>query len=280
MDTLKSFVLTTISTAGASAALLAALGWLLRNWISERLRASIKHEYDARLEIIRVELKAQSDAHLTSMKSELDRQADKLRIASVSFSEVQKATIGRKIDAVDALWQGIIESREAFPSEVSITDIFTDEEMKLFYSDPRMSKYSGKMDSINEYNFFQAGFDSVQLMRPHLGEYTWALYVTYRAVLGRSIFLIKQGKDQPSKLAWHEDSNIKRLIESAFGAEGLAEFITLRGGRYHWLSGQFDILLFKAIDTLLTGKGFSDAALKQAQEMEQQIMVSRSRPNC
>lgn len=277
MDTFKSFVLTTISTAGASAVLLAALGWLLRNWISERLRASIKYEYDARLESIRVELKAQADAHLTSMKSELDRQADKLRIASASFSEVQKATITRKIDAVDALWQGVIESRAAFPSAVSITDIFTDEEMQLFYTDPRMSKYSGKVDSIDEYNFFQAGFDSVQLMRPHLGEYTWALYVTYRAVLGRSIFLIKKGKEQPKKLAWHEDSNIKLLIESAFGAERLAEFKTLRVGRYRWLDVQFDILLFKAIDTLLTGKGFSDAALKQAQEMEQQIMASEPR---
>ncbi|MOA37552.1 hypothetical protein D3C78_1591540 [compost metagenome] len=87
--------------------------------------------------------------------------------------------------------------------------------------------------------------------------------------------MIKKGRDQPEKLAWHEDSNIKQLIESAFGAERLAEFRALRAGRYHWLSVQFDIFLFKAIDTLLTGKGFSDAALKQAQEMEQQIMASR-----
>lgn len=276
MDTLINFTLTTIASAGVSAVLLAALGWLFRSWIGERLKASIKHEYDDRLEKLKAELKSQGDAHLTSLKSEVDRQSEKLRIASASFSEVQKATIAKKIEAVDALWLGVIRSREAFPNEITMTDIFTDEEMQGFYTDSSMRKYSAPMASISEYEYFQTGFDDVQLMRPHLGEYTWALYVTYRSVLGRSIFLIKQGKENPDKLAWFQDSNIKRLIASAFGTERFNEFEKLQHSRYQWLSYQFDILLFKAIDTLLTGKSFSDAALRQAQEMEEQIRAGRS----
>jgi hypothetical protein len=276
MDTLVSFALTTIATTGVSAVLLAALGWLFKSWIGERLKAGIKHEYDDRLEKLKAELKSQSDAHLASMKSEVDRQSEKLRIASVSFSEVQKATIAKKIEAVDVLWLGVIRAREAFPSEVTMTDIFTDEEMQGFYTDPRMRKYSASMASINEYDFFQAGFEDVQRMRPHLGEYTWALYVTYRSVLGRSIFLIKQGEEKPEKLAWFQDSNIKSMVASAFGTERLNEFEKLRYSRYQWLSYQFDDLLFQAIDTLLTGKSFSDAALRQAQEMEQQIRAGRA----
>lgn len=271
MDPLKSLALTIISSAGVSTVLLAALAWLFRKWISERLKASIRHEYDDRLEKLKAELKAQGDAQLTSMKSDLDRQAEKLRIASASFSEVQKATIAKKIEAVDALWLGVIRSREAFPSEVSITDIFTDEEMQGFYTDPRMRKYSGSMAAISELDYFQSGFDDVQRMRPHLGEYTWALYVTYRAVLVRSIYLIKQGADDPEKIAWHRDTNIERLIASAFGPERLEEFKQLQHSRYQWLSYQFDNFLFKAIDTLLTGKSFGEAALHQAHEMEKQI---------
>ncbi|AUF94822.1 hypothetical protein CXQ80_02795 [Pseudomonas sp. 02C 26] len=274
MDTLKSLALTIISSAGVSAALLAALAWLARSWIGERLKASIRHEYDDRLEKLRADLKAQGDAQLTSLKSELDRQAEKLRIASASFSEVQKATIAKKIEAVDALWLGVIRSRAAFPGEVTITDIFTDKEMQGFYTNPQMRKYSNKLAGISEYDYFQAGFEEVQLFRPHLGEYTWALYVTYRSVLGRSIYLIKQGAENPEKLAWHQDDNIKRLIASAFGPELMNEFNLLTHSRYQWLSYKFDTLLFKAIDTLLTGKSFSDAALRQAQEMEQQIGAS------
>lgn len=271
MDTFKSFVLTAITSAGVSVAMVAVLGWLLRTWISERLKASLKHEYDDRLEKLKAELKAQGDAHLTALKSEVDRQAEKLRIAAASFSEVQKATIPKKIEAVDALWLGVIQTRAAFPSEVAITDIFTDEEMKGFYTDPRMRRHSDRMSDVSEIDFISAGMEGVQCFRPHLGEYIWALYITYRAVLGRSIILIKKRKDNPEALGWPHDDHIKKLIASAFGDDALKEFEGLRFSRYQWLTSQFDMCLFKAIDTLLTGRSFSDAALSRAHEMEEQI---------
>lgn len=276
MGSLKSLALTIISSAGVSTALLAALAWIFRSWISERLRASIRHEYDDRLEKLKAELKAQGDAHLTSFKSELDRQAEKLRIASTSFSEVQKATIAKKIEAVDTLWLGLIRSRAAFPGDVAMTEIFTDEEMKGFYTNPQMHKYSGGMAAISEHDYFQTGLDEVQRMRPHLGEYIWVLYVTYRSILGRSIYLLKQGQSDPEKIAWNKDENIRLPISSAFGTEQLKEFEQLEHSRYKWLSYQFDSFLFKAIDTLLTGKSFSEAALRQAHEMEEQIRAGKS----
>ncbi|WP_134677139.1 hypothetical protein [Ectopseudomonas khazarica] len=274
MDALLELAWGTFKSAVPPATLVLVVAWLCRAWIGERLKASVRHEYDQRLEL----LKAQGDANLAILKSEMDRQAEKMRIAAASFSEVQKATIARKIEAVDALWRGVIELRDAFPSDVFLTDIFTDEEMQGFYTDAQMLKYSAGMERIDELAFFKVGFEAVQLVRPHLGEYTWALYSTYKALLGRSIFLIKKGKSAPDKLAWHNDANIKQMIESAFGAERFAEFENLKGGRYRWLSYQFDILLFQAIDKLLTGKSFGDAALEQALEMEKQIMDGKLQP--
>ena len=232
METLTNFALTTATSAGISALLVAILGWLCRAWITERLKGSIKHEYDDRLEKLKAELKTQGDAHLASLKAEVDRQAEKLRIAATSFSEVQKATITKKIEAVDVLWLGVIQARKAFPGILSLTDILTDEEMKGFYTDPSLRPYSARMGDIVEMDYFSAGLEEVERMRPHLGEYIWALYVTYRTVLGRSIVLIKKGKEQPQKIAWHQDENIKMLIASAFGEKGLREFEELKFARF------------------------------------------------
>ncbi len=71
------------------AALVLAIGWIGRTWIGERLKASVKHEYDDRLEQLKAELKEQGDSNLALLKSEIDRQGEKLRIAASSFSEVQ-----------------------------------------------------------------------------------------------------------------------------------------------------------------------------------------------
>ncbi|EJN39135.1 hypothetical protein PMI38_01368 [Pseudomonas sp. GM84] len=275
MEDALGLVWSVLKTSVTSAAMVLAFAWLFRTWIGEKIKASLKYEYDERMEQLRSELKSQGDASLAVLRSEMERQADKLKIASASFSEVQKATISKKIEAVDAVWGGVIKSRASFPSDISITDILTNEELRGFYTDSRMYKYSSQVHSIDELAFFNVGLESVQLMRPHLGEYIWALYATYRSILGRSIYLVKRGRNEEDKLVWFEDFNIQRLVESAFGSEKLVEFQRLNGGRYQWLHNQFDTLLFKAIDTLLTGKSFGDAALRQAQEMEWQISAGR-----
>lgn len=274
MEAFLDFAITTVTSAGVSASLLAVIGWLGRSWISERLKGAIKHEYDDRLETLKAELKVQGDAHLASLRAEVDRQAEKLRIAAASFSEVQKATITKKIEAVDALWLGVIQARKAFPAIVSMTDIFTDEEMTGFYTHSSLKQYSVNMSTISPAEYIEAGYEKVEQMRPHLGEVIWALYVANRAILGRSIVLLKRGEEEPNKIAWHQDKNIKMLVASAFGETACQEFEALKFARYQWLTSQFDHQLFKAIDTLLTGKSFSRAALLQAQEMEALIRSS------
>ena len=135
MEMLGNFLLQTITSTAFSLAFLTGVGWLFRTWIGNRIHLGIKNKYDNKLERFKAELKTESDAHLTDMKAELDRQSNILKIAAASFSEVQKATISRKIDAVDILWKGIIDFRKKFPGAASFTDVLTDEEMKSFYTD-------------------------------------------------------------------------------------------------------------------------------------------------
>lgn len=273
MDDLGKFFLATITSAGVSTILLLAAGWLFRTAIGERLKSSVKHVYDDRLEKLKAELRDQGNSNLALMNSELDRQAEKLRVAASSFSEVQKVTISRKIDAVDVLWAGFTEMQSAFPSQIFLTDIFSDQEMKGFYS-PSMTRFSKGIAALQEADFINAGFAQVQAVRPHLGEYTWAIYETYRTVMGRSMYLIKEGKSDASKIEWYLDQNIKNLVVSAFGQDGLNEFVGLGHGRYRWLNYHFSKALLAAIDTVLTGRSFSVAALEQAQRMEEQIIAS------
>lgn len=276
MEMLGSFLLQTITSTAFSLVFLAGIGCFFRTWIGNRIHLSVKNEYDNKLERLKAELKTEGDAHLTDMKAELDRQSNILKIAAASFSEVQKATISRKIDAVDVLWKGIIDFRKKIPGVVSFTDVLIDEEMKNFYTDPRLYKYSHELEQFDMTCLINASSEEVKLVRPHIGEFVWALYSTYCTILMRSIYLLKAGKNEPFKVAWHCDANIEKLILVAFGEECSSEFKKLRWGRYQWLHNQFDSSLFKAIDTLLTGKKFSDAALHEAQLMERQISASRS----
>lgn len=60
-----------LTSVTVSVILVAALGWLTRSWISERLKNAIKHEYDEKLETHKSQLKAQSDVELEKLRADL-----------------------------------------------------------------------------------------------------------------------------------------------------------------------------------------------------------------
>ncbi|MDX9667333.1 hypothetical protein QMK50_20425 [Pseudomonas sp. P5_152] len=273
MDALMVFALTTITSAGASALLLAALGWFFRTWIGERFKASVKHEYDDRLERLKSELKAQSDADLAALKSEVDRQAEKLKIAALSFSDVQKATIPRKIEAVDHLWEAVRQARQHIPGGVYLSDVLTDDELADMRKTPQLLELRRLLVRIQPMEISPLLFGDADKVRPHVGEYVWALYSTYHAIVARCIFILSGEKNEDRR--WYRDEAVQRLIASAFGEEKRKIFLGLRFSRFDWLRQEFERALFTAFDKLLTGKVFSEAALRQAQEMERQIASAK-----
>lgn len=65
--------LTTFILSGGVAGLVV---WLTRTWLSERIRQSIKGEFDQKLETHKAQLKAQSDIEIEKLKSNLKSQSD------------------------------------------------------------------------------------------------------------------------------------------------------------------------------------------------------------
>ncbi len=77
---MKDFLITIISSAAVSSALAGLLLWITKSWISERLKNSIKNEYDQKLETHKAQLKAQADIEIEKVKTNLSIIAAEQRI--------------------------------------------------------------------------------------------------------------------------------------------------------------------------------------------------------
>ncbi|MGD2109207.1 MAG: hypothetical protein PVI86_07430 [Phycisphaerae bacterium] len=62
---------TILMSITASGALTGALLWLTKSWISERLRNSIRHEYDQKLAAYQAQLKGEHDTQLERLRANL-----------------------------------------------------------------------------------------------------------------------------------------------------------------------------------------------------------------
>jgi len=91
----------------STTALLSLILWLLRSVISTRLRASVQHEFDQKLETMRATLRSSEEAFKADLRGK-EAQIAALRSGVMSALASRQAALDkRRIEAVDQLWSAI-----------------------------------------------------------------------------------------------------------------------------------------------------------------------------
>jgi hypothetical protein len=125
------FAVVMLSSAGVSAVLTAALVWLLRIWIGERMRSAIQAEYAERLETLKAQLQGDAAVKLETYKATLKGQGDaeleKLRaalaIAAVERNQKISGLIQRRFDAIAATYAPLRRLVDATAGYVQVIDL-------------------------------------------------------------------------------------------------------------------------------------------------------------
>jgi hypothetical protein len=89
------FIEYVLASATISTIFVAALGWVTKSIISERLKNAIKHEYDEKLVTHKAELKARSDVEIERLKSDLSMSAVEHQVKFTNLHEKQAEIIAK-----------------------------------------------------------------------------------------------------------------------------------------------------------------------------------------
>lgn len=136
---------------------------------------------------------------------------------------------------------------------------------------PHFKQLAGDLSVEKLAKMFKDNVGSLERVRPYVGEYLWALFSTYQAVITRIAFLIQMGEKDPKKLNWHQDNGIRQLLSSSLAKLEIAEFDAAKIGKVGWLQRNYESKILMAMQRIISGKEFGEEALKQAQDMEQKI---------
>ena len=263
MDTL---VLSILASAGVSGALVSLLIWFSKEWISTRLKTAIQHEYDQKLESLKSQLKAQSDVALVELRAAIERQANLLAAAHSSFAEGQKAAMERKLQAIDTLWGRVLQLRAKLPPILGFVDLLTVDEYRGMKDHPTFIELSQGWSLTKLSTLVDSETETV---RPYVGEYTWAVFFSYQAVMLRIVVLLIAGRTDAEKLDWHKDSGTRQLIQAVLPTTELKEFDDTAFGKVTWLQRRLESKILSAARQIVSGKEFGADALEQAKLIQE-----------
>lgn len=241
-----SIVITSVISSGI-------LVWICKEWLSTRLRTSIQHEYDIKLE---------------TLKSDLSRQAAFHATAYASFAEGQKAAMERKLQAVDKTWRALIDFRSKLPAILGFIDILTVDEYKGAKDHPTFVSLTGELSEDKIINL--APWD-IEDVRPYVGEYIWSLAFIYRAIFLRTTLLLFMGRTDAEKIEWHKDSGIQQLLSAALSKDEKTSFEQQQFGKILWIQRQLESKILSALHKIISGEDFVTPSIEQLRIIQDTI---------
>lgn len=245
MDILPTIVTSVLSSG--------AVVWVLKEWLSTRLRTSIQHEYDIKLE---------------TLKSDLSRQAALLTAAHSSFAEGQKAAMERKLQAVDKLWKSLVDFRGKLPAILGFIDILTVDEYRGAKDHPTFVALARDLSEEKISNLSNWDIEDV---RPYVGEYIWSLIFIYRAIFLRTSLLLLLGRSDAEKLEWHKDGGIQQLINAALSKEERATLEAQQFGKILWIQRQIEGKILASLHKIISGEDFVNPSIEQMRVIQETI---------
>lgn len=265
----QDYILSILSSAAVSGALVAALIWLSREWMSTRIKGSIQYEYDQKLEAHKSQLKAENEVSFLELKSSIEREAALHAVSHASFSEGQKAAMERKLNAVDKLWGKIINLRSNLPLVLTYIEQLTVDEYKEAKNHPSFQAMSGDSSLEKIASTIDKEEEPIESVRPYIGEYMWAIFSSYQAIMDRLLVLLNLGRNDAEKIEWYKDPRTRQVIEAVLTKKELEEFDSRKFGKVTWIQRQLESKILSATSKVISGEAFGEESLKQAKLIQQ-----------
>jgi hypothetical protein len=166
-------------------ALLLMVGWLFRQMIVTRLRASVKHEFDSKLAELSSQLAQRGEMVKADLRSK-EAQLDALRSGALSaLASRQEALEKRRLDAIDQLWAAAITltkskfaarlmQRVDFESAAKETE--RNEDARQFFKAFNVTPEK-----------FPSKWEDAAKAQPYVTPMAWAYYSAYQAIAGLAV---------------------------------------------------------------------------------------------
>jgi hypothetical protein len=263
-DVILNFIVSVTSAAVTSGILFS----LLKEWISTRLKASIQHEYERKLEAYKAQLQTEQELAILNIKTTVAREAAFHAAAHSSFAEGQRASMQRKLNGVDQIWGSVLHLRDNLPPIITFIDVLTVDEHRRIKDNPRFRELT---NGLSDEKIIALVPQTAEEVRPYVGEYMWMLFFSYRAILLRILVLLRFGRDDADKIEWYKDTATRGLIEAVLTPEELRHFDAAMFGKVSWLRQRLESKILAAAHKVISGETFGTESLQQANLIQQRI---------
>jgi len=225
-----------------------------------RVKASVKHEFDGKLE----DMRAANHKSTESLKADLrakEAQIEALRAGAISSLASRQAALDkRRIEAVEQLWSAVISFAPAKSTARIIAAFNFNGAAAEAAKNPRFGEVIGAIGGQVDLRSMQTDAGRA---RPFVSEFAWALFSAYHSILSVALIRICQLKEGLDVSGMVDEDAIRKLVKAALPhqREYIEKYDT---GAYYHLLDEIESRLLAELRSVLAGADSNRQMVEQA----------------
>lgn len=262
--TFTEWIISTLSTA----TLLGIVAWLSRHLILTRLKASVEHEFDTKLETLRGYLRKSEESFKADLRSKQD-QIETLRSGALSALTTRQATLDkRRLEAVEQVWDGI-EKLAPLKFAARMMESFDFEKsLEIAAQNPTVREFFNTMGKTFEPNVLQK--TDAHKARPFVSELAWALFAAYQAILLYVVVQVQMLKAGVKDAKLLNPGHVTKLVKAALPM--YSDYIDKYGpSGYNQMLEPLEAELLKELQRMMRGEESDKASIEQAAKIMKEV---------
>lgn len=252
-----------LATLTGTSMTLLALGFLSKNAIIERLKNSVKHEFDKKLLIA----KEKYDEKLSELNSRLSQQNSLISIMSEKNLSTYQLFVNKQIESIDMLWCEMESLRKLIPGELHILDQTPAEYHELLIGQSTFKK-GFDIEALNRISTFLKTSKSVQA-RLYSGELLYSYFSLYTNIVVISVSASSTDRLNGKFMHWHEKYDLDKLFStgSSFGFNAVNKALGKTAEMLSMIQKKF----LEDAQNVLTGKEHLNGGIERVKVIQELI---------
>jgi hypothetical protein len=240
--------------------------FLAKNWFLERLRGSIKSEYNRELEQLKAELSSKNSREIEEVKALLARDAAMISAVQKFFGESHISSHPQRVEAIQELWESLLHVQRNSPPVFTFLDVLRPNEFGEMLGSKQLKTFSDiSTDDIQK--MLSGKAMQAENHRLLTGDYLWSLFWAYQALSARTAMLFQTGRAKQNVDAWYNDCGCKSIVQSVCTPAEFTEFESQEFGKIAWIRNLIVSKFMRSANRILCGQSSTDTALEEAQRI-------------
>lgn len=220
---------------------------------------------------LKIKWSGEQEEKLEQLRAEITLEHSTFTSILNSYSSSHQFSQSDRIKAVQTLWENTLETRKLGEVPSFFFGHLLESEYNTVYNNNGFMIKLNSLTLDNTIGRIPSIIDSVEKSRPFIGDNLWSLFRIYTILVGRTSWLLMEGKNNKDIKSWHKDEYTQSILNGILDETEMHSITTKTIDSFRLATELFEQKILNEMFKIISGDLAAESDLSKAKKLQELI---------